>query len=105
MFARVATFEGVDVERADQITAGVRDRLRAIVQDLEGWQGVLQLADRQTGTLMTVQLFDSEDNMRAAEQTFEDMPTQVPEVAQIAGRRSSVKYFEVPFAVIAGQEL
>ncbi len=76
-----------------------------MVEGLERWQGVLQLADRENGTLLTLQLFDSEENMRAAEQTFEDMPNQVPEVKQIAGRRSSVRYLEVPFGVIRGQEL
>ena len=105
MFARLATFEGVDVGRAEQVTEEARDRLRSIVEGLEGWQGVLQLVDRESGTLMTLQLFDSEENLRAAEQTFEDMPNQVPEVRQIAGRRSSVKYLEVTFGSVRGQEL
>lgn len=105
MFARLATFEGVDVARAEQVTREVRDRLRSVVEGLEGWQGVLQLVDREGGTLMTLHLFDSEENLRAAEQTFEDMPNQVPEVRQFAGRRASVKYLEVPFGSVRGQEL
>ena len=105
MFGRLATFEGGNVEQAQEVTAGVRDRLRTIVQGLEGWQGVLQLVDRDSGTMMTLQLFDTEENMRAAESTFEDMPNQVPEVRQIAGQRASVKYFEIPFGVLGGQEI
>ncbi len=105
MFGRLATFAGGNVEQAQEVTAGVRDRLRSIVEGLEGWQGVLQLVDRESGTMMTLQLFDTEENMRAAEPTFEDMPNQVPEVRQIAARRSSVTYLEVPFGLIRGQEL
>ena len=105
MFARLATFEGADVDRATEVTAELRDRLRSIIGALQGWQGILQLADRQSGTLMVLHLFDSEENMRAAEPTFEDMPNQVPEVRQIAARRSSVTYLEVPFGLVRGQEL
>lgn len=105
MFGRLATFEGGNVEQAQEVTAAVRDRLRSIVEGLEGWEGVLQLVDRESGTMMTLQLFDTEENMRAAESTFEDMPNQVPEVRQIAGHRASVKYLEIPFGVLGGQEV
>ena len=105
MFARVATFEGVDVDSARQTIEGARDRLRSIVEGLDGWQGVLQLVDRQGGKILTIQLFDSEENMQAAEQTFEDMPRQVPEVQQVSMRRASVERYEVTTGVVRGQEL
>lgn len=105
MFARVATFEGVDVATAQETIEAVRDRLISITQGMPGWQGVLQLADAQSGKIMTISLFDSEENMQAAEQTFEDMPRQVPEVQQVAGRRSSVERFEVTGGIVRGEEL
>ena len=105
MFARVATFEGVDVAAVQQTLGQVRDRIRSIVEGMPGWQGVLQLADRESGKVLTISLFDTEENMRAAEQTFEDIPRQVPEVRQMAGGRASVERFEVTTGIVRGQDL
>ena len=105
MFARVATFEGVDVAAAEPVMETARPQLLSIAQGMPGWQGVLQLVDRQAGKVLTITLFDTEENMRAAEQTFEDMPNRVPEVRQIAGGRSSVERFEVTGGLVGGQQL
>ena len=105
MHARVATFEEVDVDRAEGLAEETTDRLRSIIQKMEGWQGMLQLIDRSSRTQMLVHLFDSEENALAAEPTFEDMPNQVPEVREIAARRGSVGHYDVSFGVIRGQEL
>ena len=105
MFARVATFEGVDVAAARGTIEGARERLLLITREMPGWQGVLQLTDAQSGKVMTISLFDTEENMQAAEETFESMPQQVPEVQQVAGRRTSVERFEVAGGVFRGQEL
>jgi hypothetical protein len=105
LFARLATFEGADIDRAIETTDAVRDRLRSITEELEGWQGVLQLADRQGARLMVLHLFDTEENMRAAEPTFEDMPNRVPEVREMAARRGAVTYLEVPAGVLRGQDI
>ncbi len=95
MFARVATFEAIDVESAQQTIERVRDRIREILEGTTGWQGVLQLVDRGGGKVLTINLFDTEENMQAAEPTFESMPQQIPEVREMAGGRSSVQRFEV----------
>ena len=105
MHARVATFEGVDVDRAEGLPQDATDRLREILERMEGWQGMLRLIDRDTRTQMLVHLFDSEENALAAEATFEDMPNEVPAVREIAARRSSVGHYDVSFGVIRGQEL
>jgi hypothetical protein len=105
MYARVATFEDVDAQRTEQLPQAASDRLRSILQGMPGWQGLLRFIDHETRTLMLVHLFDTEENARAAEATFEDMPNQVPEVRDTAGRRSSVRYFNMSFGVIRGQEL
>ncbi len=90
MFARVATFEGGDVERLRQLNeermssgamnppAGVR---RALV--LEG--------DRR----LFVTFFDSREELEAAEARFEQMGDEIPE--EIRGRRTSVDVYEVVF--------
>ena len=95
MFARVATFEGVDVSAAEGSFQRIRDAVRPIVEGLPGWQGATQLLDREGGKLVVIQLFDTRENMDAAEQTFEEMPRQIPEAQQVAGRRRSVEKFEV----------
>ena len=97
MFARVATFEGVDTSTAPQVREQVRDRALSIVETLPGWQGALQLFDEASGKVMVIHLFDTQENMQAAEPTFEEMPRQLgPELAQqVAGRRRSVERFKV----------
>ena len=90
---------------AQETIDAVRPRLLSIVQEMPGWQGTLQLVDRQGGKVLTITLYDSEENMQAAEPTFEEMPSRVPEVQQIAGTRRSVERFEVGAGIVRGQEL
>ena len=98
MFARVVKFEGVDFSSADegQLEA-VRDRAMQYLEGIDGWQGGMQLVDRSSGTIMNIHLFDTEENMRAAEPKFEEMPQHLGDdvVRQIAGRRSSVERYSV----------
>ena len=105
MFARIATFEGIDVEAAERVLPDVHPRLLSIVRGMPGWQGTLQLVDRSAGKVRTINLFDSEENMQAAESTFQEIPQRVPEVQQIAGGLSSVERYEVTGGVVRGEEL
>ena len=94
MFARVARFEGA-ASGADPF-AQVRDRALEILESMSGWQGGMQLVDREGGRIMNIALFDSEENMRAAESTFEEMPQRLgldPE--QMPARRAGVEWYEV----------
>ena len=45
----------------------------------------------------SIQLFDTEENLEAAEPTFEEMPQRLGEeiMSQISGRRVAVERFEV----------
>ena len=88
MFARVATFEGGNVEelrrlndeRMAQGTAGLPDGLKRAM--------VLQ-GDRR----LFVTFFDSREAMEAAETRFESMGDEIPE--EIRGRRVGVDTYEV----------
>jgi antibiotic biosynthesis monooxygenase (ABM) superfamily enzyme len=93
VFARVARFEGVTGGNPfDQ----VRDRALEILEALPGWQGGMQLLDREGGRVMNVALFDTEENMRAAETTFEEMPQRLGlDSQQMPGRRTGVERYEV----------
>ena len=94
MFARVARFEGaaLGANPFDE----VRDRALEILESLPGWQGGMQLVDRESGTVMNIALFDTEENMRAAEDTFEEMPRRLGlDAAQMPARRTSVERYEL----------
>ena len=97
MFARMATFEGIDASSAEETLEAVKDRALSIVEGLPGWQGATQMLDARNGKVVVIHLFDTEENMEAAEPTFEEMPQRLgPELAQqVAGRRRSVEKFKV----------
>ena len=97
MFARIATFEGVDVAVAERTMDEVRQRVEPIMRGMTGFQGYMELIDRSSGKAATIAFFDSEENMQAAERTFdEEMPRQLADLFdQWAGRRSRVERYEV----------
>ncbi|CAN5299206.1 hypothetical protein BH18ACT12_BH18ACT12_00670 [soil metagenome] len=97
MFARTATFEGVDVSKAEATMAVGRERATPILEGLTGWQGAMQLLDRENAKMVVLQVFDSRENMEAAESTFETMPQQLgPEIQEmLAGKRPAVDKFEI----------
>jgi len=87
MWARVATFEGTDVERMRAEATRPPDQLP------EGLRGAFGLADAETGRQLFITLFDSRDALEAAEPMFEQMGDEIPE--DIRGRRVSKDYYEV----------
>ena len=67
MFASVSTYQGPP----DQIDEGVRYAQENIVptlQEVEGFEGVYLLIDRQSGKVLTITLWESEEAMRASEE-------------------------------------
>ena len=97
MFARMATFEGVEASGVEQTLEKARQCVIPILDGLPGWRGATQLYDDRNGKVMVINFFDSEENMEAAEPTFEEMPSRLgPELAErVAGRRRSVEKFRV----------
>ena len=97
MFVRVATFEGVDPGQFEQAAPGARERVTSILEGLSGWKGAAQLLDRPNGTLAIVQVFDTQENMEAAESTFQTMPQRLGDemVKVLGGPPRSVNKFEV----------
>ena len=105
MFARMATFQVDDIERMVGMADRIRDAAMSTIEGLTGWQGATQMVDRSGGKLVVIHYFDSEENMQAAESTFQEIPQRVPEVQQIAGGLSSVERYEVIGGVMRGEEL
>ncbi len=67
MFARVSTFEG-PLEQVDELVDTVVEKVLPQLKRLGGFNGVLALADRQSGKVLTVLLWESEEAMRATEE-------------------------------------
>lgn len=97
MFARMATFEGVDAEEADRTLDEMTKRVEPLMRALPGFKGYVDLMDRSSGKGVTISLFDSEENLTAAEPTFdEEMPRALGDLmGPWAGRRTSVERYEV----------
>jgi hypothetical protein len=99
MWARVASFEGTDVERM-RSEAGRRPPEELIPA---GLRGVLSLVDADAGRQLFITFFDSRAQIEAAEVQFEQMGDRFPE--ELRGRRVSRDYYEVPagFFALAGE--
>src|SRR6266436_2766965 len=92
MYARVAAFEGRDMNLADELIAKVRDS--AAQEDaIPGAHGFLMLIDREQGTALGITMFATEQELRDAEPAFEKMASMIPE--GMRGRRVSVEVYEV----------
>jgi hypothetical protein len=92
MWARVASFEGTDVQRMRIESRRPPDEIP------EEFRGFLNLVDEETGRQMFITLFDSREAIEATEQWFERMGDQVPE--EVRGRRVSKEYWEVPAGIV-----
>ena len=96
MVARVASFEGVNVQEAERTMDQAESVIRPMVEGLAGYQGSLQLLSSD-GKVLSITFFDSEANVQAAEPTFdEEMPRQLGEIfASWEGRRVSKDVYKV----------
>ena len=67
MYARVSTYQGPP----DQIDEGVRyaqENILPRVQEVDGFEGVYFLVDRQSGKALTITLWESEEALRGSEE-------------------------------------
>jgi hypothetical protein len=89
--ARIAAFEGGDVERLREMN---QQRLESGTESFpDGMRRVLVLGDRSGNRRLFVTLFDSADAVTAAEGRFEQMGDEIPQ--DVRGRRTSVEVYEV----------
>jgi heme-degrading monooxygenase HmoA len=93
MFASVSTYQGPP----DQIDEGVRYAQENIVptlQEVEGFEGVYLLIDRQSGKVLTITLWESEEAMRASEEEANRLRSE-----------HRGRWAQVPTAEAGGQEV
>jgi len=96
MIARVASFEGVNVDAARNTMDEAEAIIRPMVEGMNGYRGALELVS-DDGKFLSITLFDSLDNAQAAEPVFDqDMPAKLGHIfEQWAGRRVGVDRYEV----------
>jgi hypothetical protein len=96
MFARVAQFEGINVEKAMSTMDDAVSLIRPLVEGLPGYEGAMELMTRD-GKFLSLTLFDSLESAEAAEKTFdEEMPAKLgPLFREWEGNRVSVDRYEV----------
>jgi heme-degrading monooxygenase HmoA len=96
--ARMSTLEG----SPDQIDEGlrhVREQVLPLMRQQEGFEGFIALADRQSGKVIGVSLWESEQAMQASEQVGDRTRSESAEAtgATVAGvERYEVGLIEVP---------
>ena len=91
MWVRVATFEGGDTDKLNEVT---REQMSSgEMTPPEGMNGVLILDDREAKKRKFFAFFDSRDTLEAAESAFDRQGDAIPE--EIRGKRTSVHYYEV----------
>ena len=96
MIARVASFEGVNVQEAERTMDQAESIIRPLMENLAGYEGQIELV-APNGKVLSITLFDSEENAQAAEPTFdEEMPRLLGDLFKDwAGRRVSVDRYRV----------
>jgi len=96
MIARVPSFEGVNVEVAERTMEQALSVISPMMEGLSGYQGHLELIGSD-GKVLSIGLFDSEENAQAAEPTFdEEMPRQLGDLYKDwEGRRVFVARYKV----------
>ena len=92
MYARVATFEGGDPARADEVIEAVRGMIRERGSEIQGARRFMMLIDREAGRTRAITVFDEEQAMLDAESIFDQMTPAVPDAG---ATRASVEHFEV----------
>jgi hypothetical protein len=102
MIARVAAFEGVDVEAAERTMAEAEAVIRPLVEGLAGYRGHLELV-ADSGKVLSITLFASGADADAAEETFdEELPRRLGDLfGSFAGRRVSVDRYRTVAASLS----
>jgi hypothetical protein len=96
MVARVASFEGVNVEAAERTMDQAEAVVLPMIERLTGYEGYTELM-ASNGKFVSITFFDTEENAKAAERLFdEEMPRKLGDMFQDwEGHRVSVDVYKV----------
>jgi heme-degrading monooxygenase HmoA len=80
MFARVSTYQG-DPGQIDEGLNYARENILPRVKQVDGFEGVYYLVDRESGKALTITLWESEEAMRASEEEANRLRSESAESA------------------------
>ena len=92
MYARLTTIEGLP-DRMDDATRHVQEQTLAQLRQMDGFEGFVGLADRQSGKLLGLAFWESEEALRATEGAVSGVRSGVAEAA--GGTVAGVDQYEV----------
>src|SRR5215210_3744192 len=100
MYARITTLEG-SPDKVDDGTRHIQEQTLPQLQQMDGFKGFVALNDRQSGKVLGVALWESEEALRATEEAVSSVRSGVAEAVggTVAGVENyEVVVFEVPSA-------
>ena len=92
MHVRVTTIEG-SPDRMDDAKRHTQEQTLPQLQKMEGFKGFLALGDRQSGKVLGVAFWESEEALRATDQAVSSVRSAAAEAA--SGTVASVEQYEV----------
>ena len=92
MYARLTTIEGLP-DKMDDATRHVREQTLSQLQQMDGFKGFVALGDSQSGKLLGLAFWESEEALRATEGAASSVRSGVAEAA--GGTVASVEQYEV----------
>jgi heme-degrading monooxygenase HmoA len=92
MHARVSTIQGAP-GKVDDVARQVQEQTLPRLQKVEGFEGFVALGDRQSGKLIGVSFWESEEALRASDETASSVRSAAAETAD--GIVAGVEEYEV----------
>ena len=92
MYARVTTIEGAPA-KMDDAKGHTQEQTLPQLQKMEGFKGFLALGDRQSGKVVGVAFWESEEALRATDEAVSSVRSGVAQAA--SGTVASVENYEV----------
>ncbi len=92
MHARLTTIEG-SPDRMDEATRHVQEQALPQLRQMDGFKGFVALGDRQSGKLLGVAFWESEEALRATEEALASVRSGAAEAA--GGTLTGVERYEV----------
>ena len=92
MYVRVNTIEG-SPDRIDDLTTHIQEQTMPQLRQMEGFEGFVALGDRQSGKVLGVAFWESEEALRATEEALSSVRSGAAEAA--GGTLTSVERYEV----------
>ena len=92
MYARVNTIEG-SPERIDDATRHIQEQTLPQLRQMDGFEGFVALGDRNSGKLLGVAFWESEEALRATEEAVSGVRSGAAEAT--GGSVAGVEQYEV----------